>query len=402
MPELSASAEEMTVLTWLKADGDVVRAGEDLVELEVDKATMTYAAESDGILRIIAAEGAALPPGAILARLDPVEDGRSPSPGETTDPQPVALPVPAAVPVPAAGSPAGTSNGADQRSVRATPLARRVAREHQIDLAIVAGSGPGGRITRADVAQAAGLTVASGPAPRLARTQPPPAGGERIEEPSGQQRVMARRMSEANAVPDFQLQVDVEVDRLMQLRNDLGRLELEGPVPSVNDFVVRACALSLLGHPRVNGSYRDGRYVLHAQVNVGIAVATDGGLVVATIFDAASLTIREIALQSRALAVRARAGESSPTELSGATFTVSNLGMYGMTAITPIINPPQAAILGVGVVRRATIVREAAPAVGQIMTLTLSCDHRILSGTDGARFLSDVRTALESPLRLLV
>jgi pyruvate dehydrogenase E2 component (dihydrolipoamide acetyltransferase) len=211
-------------------------------------------------------------------------------------------------------------------------------------------------------------------------------------------------MAEAKAtIPHFQVQAEAQVDGLLALRARLkDEIGAERTVPSVNDFVVKACALALRRHPRANGSYRDGTFDLHPRVNVGVAVATDDALIVPTIFDADERSLGEIASESRRLAERVRDGSITPPELSNATFTVSNLGMFGMTAITPVINPPQAAILGVGMARRLPALIDGELAERSVLTLTLSCDHRILYGADAARFLSDITRGLETPLRLML
>jgi pyruvate dehydrogenase E2 component (dihydrolipoamide acetyltransferase) len=211
-------------------------------------------------------------------------------------------------------------------------------------------------------------------------------------------------MAEAKAtIPHFQVQAEAHVDGLLALR---ARLKQEiGPervVPSLNDFIVKACALALRRHPRANGSYRDGAFELHPRINVGVAVATDDALIVPTILDADERSLGEIASESRRLAERVRDGSISPPELSNATFTVSNLGMFGMTAITPVINPPQAAILGVGAARRLPALIDGELAERSLLTLTLSCDHRILYGADAARFLGEITRQLETPLRLVL
>ena len=211
-------------------------------------------------------------------------------------------------------------------------------------------------------------------------------------------------MAEAKAtVPHFQVQTEARIDALIALRAELKALgDRAQPVPSVTDLIVKACALALRAHPRANGSYRDGRFELHRAINIGIAVAAPDALVVPTIIDADQRSLREIALESRQLARRVRDGTVTPPELSGATFTVSNLGMYGMTAITPVINPPQAAILGVGATRAVPALEDGQLVEQHLMTLTLSCDHRILYGADAARFLSDIRAAIETPLGLML
>jgi pyruvate dehydrogenase E2 component (dihydrolipoamide acetyltransferase) len=227
----------------------------------------------------------------------------------------------------------------------------------------------------------------------------------RTQEPTRIQKVIARRMAQAKAtIPHFQVQTEVAMDAALSLRAQLKAATPDGgPAPSLNDLIIKASAIGLTGHPLANGSYRDGQFELHEHVNIGVAVAADGALVVPTVPDADAKSVGQIARDTRRLAERVRAGNITPTELSGATFTVSNLGMYGMTAITPVINPPQAAILGVGATRPTLARDEAGEIVDRaLLTLTLSCDHRILYGADAARFLAEIRGLLEAPLRLLL
>jgi len=216
------------------------------------------------------------------------------------------------------------------------------------------------------------------------------------------QRVIAQRMSEAKStIPHFQVQTEVVMDRAIALRAELKELTAEGEhAPSVNDLIVKASAAALRLHPQANGSYAGDSFILHEHVNVGVAVASEGALIVPTLFDADTKSVGQIAREIRAVAERVRSGEITPAELEGGTFTVSNLGMYGMTAITPVINPPQAAILGVGAIRDV-LAREDGEVVDRsLLTLTLSCDHRILYGADASLFLAEISALLESPLRL--
>jgi pyruvate dehydrogenase E2 component (dihydrolipoamide acetyltransferase) len=402
MPRLSDSMEEGTILKWLVGDGQRVSSGQDLVEIETDKATVTYPAEADGALHIVAAEGTTLPVGAPIARIGGVApDG-----------------------VAGANAVAGANGAADANvapapgaAAIATPLARRVARIHEVSLAQLAGSGPRGRITRADVLAAAGIfTAAAGDAPQPPALQEAPAlaserapsggseaakGASRRVQASRRQLLVARRMAEAKAtIPHFQVQTEVVMDAAVALRAALKASAVEEGLPSVTDLIVKACAIALRAHPRANGSYLDGGFELHDRINVGLAVAAEEALVVAVIADADARSLGAIARETRRLAERVRSGTITPPECSGATFTVSNLGMYGMTAISPVINPPQAAILGVGSLRE-TLARVDGEIVDRtLMTLTLSCDHRILYGADAARLLADVRTLLEAPLAL--
>jgi pyruvate dehydrogenase E2 component (dihydrolipoamide acetyltransferase) len=399
MPKLSDSMEAGTILSWLKADGEDVRTGEELVEIETDKATVTHVAEASGVLTIVAPEGTSLPVGATIARVAVGAAVPAPSPnGQPTADSGVALPASEAVPV--------RGNG----KVSATPLARRVAAAHGVAIADVPGSGPRGRVTRADVLRTAGLeeappapapTVPEAPAAEAPAPAPAPSakGDVEVVEPTRLQGVVARRMAEAKAtIPDFQVQTEVVMDAAIAFRAQLKATGAQAP--SFNDLIVKAAAIALREYPRANGAWRDGRFEEYSRVNVGIAVAAEGVLVVPTIFDVDSKALGAIAAEARRLAGRVRDGSVTPAELSGGTFTVSNLGMYGMTAITPVINVPQAAILGVGTLRE-TLARIDGEIVDRtLMTLTLSCDHRILYGAEAAQFLSRIRDLLETPIKL--
>ena len=391
MPKLSDSMEQGTILSWLKAPGEEVEIGEELLEIETDKATVAYAAEAAGRLEILVEEGATVDAGEPIARV-----GAAP-----------------AVPVTDNRDGDGSGHRAPAPTPAATPLARRAAAVHDVALEAVRGSGPLGRITRSDVLGHAGLPAPEAPTPPSARVPdaaPAPAASApengspagRRQEPSRLQLLIARRMAEAKAtIPHFQVQTEVVMDGAVALRAELkGLAAADEPVPSVNDLVLKAAAVALRDHPLANGSYRDDGFVLHEQINIGVAVATDDALVVPTVFDAAGQSLGQIARDTRRLAARVRSGEITPAELESGTFTVSNLGMFGMTAITPVINPPQAAILGVGALRETLARRDGAIVERTLATLTLSCDHRILYGADAARFLARIRDLLETPLTL--
>ncbi|MEX2414106.1 MAG: dihydrolipoamide acetyltransferase family protein, partial [Thermoleophilaceae bacterium] len=287
--------------------------------------------------------------------------------------------------------------------VKASPLARRVARDLGVDLAGVGGSGPHGRVVRADVeaaaAAASDAAPAAGPSDGAARTDGA-RGAVEIVEPTGVQRTIARRMSESKAtIPDFQVRTEADVTALLALRRELKQA---GRGASVNDFVVKACGLALREHPRANGAFVDDRFQLHGRVNVGVAVAGEGTLIVPTIFDADAKPVTQIAAEARELAGKVRDGTIAPPELSGGTFTVSNLGMFGVTSFTAIVNPGQAAILAVGAaVERPAFGDDGQVAVRSLMDLSLSCDHRILYGADAAAFVGRVRELLEAPYALI-
>ena len=445
MPRLSDTMEEGTILRWLKRDGEHVRRGEELAEIETDKATMAYESDRDGVLQTVAQEGDTLAVGQLIARIGGDEAlardtagtqeavaqdagtqktgaDRSQAPTQTgaaasDERQPT---LPATVPD---GPPHHDTSPA---RAKASPLARRIARDRGVDLSVLSGSGPGGRIVKADVeASAAGAAPATPvhlePPPEHApepHSEPPPfsppqvkdiaaaKGDTSVVELSRTQRTIARRMAESKAtIPDFTLRVDIDMEACVQLRAELKRLSPED-APTYNDMVVKACALALREHPRANGSYRDGHFELHSRVNVGVAVAVDAddpmrsALVVPTLLDADTKALGEIARETRTLARRVRDATITPPELSGATFTVSNLGMYGIREFTAIVNPPQAAILAVGAVEPRPALRKNKTVARHAMTVTLSCDHRILYGADAALFLARVRELLEEPAAL--
>ncbi len=374
MPRLSDSMEEGTIVRWLKRDGDQVSQGEALAEVETDKATVTFDADADGTLRILVGEGETVPIGKLIARI-----------GE-------------------AGAPSSEPNG----RAKASPLARRIARESGVDLSLITGSGPGGRIVKSDVTAAAKPTetAAAQPAPTA---EPPsrPAGNKgavTIQQPTRTQVQIAQRMSESRAtIPAFALHADVDMEPAVTMRAQLREAARGGDVvPSYNDMVVKACGLALRDHPSANAAYRDGAFELYERVNVGIAVATDDSLIVPTVFDADRKSLIEIARETRTIVTRVRERQITPAELSGATFTVSNLGMYGVASFEAIINPPQAAILAVGELRELPVVRDGQVVPGSRMSIVLSCDHRILYGAQAAQFLARVRQLLEQPVNLLL
>jgi pyruvate dehydrogenase E2 component (dihydrolipoyllysine-residue acetyltransferase) len=406
MPRLSDSMEEGTILKWLVGDGSAVARGDEIAEIETDKATMTYEADAAGTFRPVAAEGDALPVGAVIAYV--LADGES-------VPDAVAAPAataPAAQAQPADGdgaaaapAPAAAASGGGARA-KASPLARRIARELGVELASVGGTGAGGRIVRADVERAAAAPPAPAVAPSAAVPGPAAqaAGTGKGEatpvELTTAQKVIARRMAESKStIPDFQVRTEADVTDLLALRAQMKAAR--ATAPSVNDFVVKACGIALREHPRANGAYRDGAWELYERVNVGVAVAGDGTLVVPTIFDADVRPVTAIAQATRALAEKVRDGSITPPELSGGTFTVSNLGMFGVTSFTAVVNPGQAAILAVGAAVERPHAEGGQLVVRRAMDLSLSCDHRILYGADAAQFLARVRALLETPLALL-
>jgi pyruvate dehydrogenase E2 component (dihydrolipoamide acetyltransferase) len=376
MPRLSDSMEEGTVAKWLVEVGAPVTRGQPLVEIDTDKATMEYESESDGtLLQILVAEGETAPIGAPIARIG--------APCEAVEPASNTVLQAAQVAPTLEAETSNTVLQAPSRAARvnASPIAKRLAQEHGVDLATLDGTGPNGMITKEDVERAAGD---GGAAPAAA---PEPL--------SRVQQAIARHMLEAAAVPTFAIEVAVDMRAADYVRQSLE------PKPSYNDLIVKACALALRDHPRVNASYTDGGFRYAADRNVGIAVAAQDALLVPVIRRADTKSLADIHTESRELAEKARAGKLTPAELDGGTFTVSNLGMHGVRRFEALLNTPQAAILAVGAV-------EVTPAVDKdgefqarlLMNATLVCDHRILYGADGAAFLARVRELLEDPSSL--
>jgi pyruvate dehydrogenase E2 component (dihydrolipoamide acetyltransferase) len=432
MPRLSDSMEEGVVLKWLKQVGDEVAVGDELVEIETDKANMAYESDVAGTLtEILAEEGETLAIGEPIAVVgDPDEKGPSGS-GEADEGSaapaagPVAAGDPPLPPVAKASSatvPPTTPPADDGERVKASPLARRIARDMGVDLASLKGSGPGGRIVRADVEKAEGGRAAESPAraevpspstPPIAikgvdgegttgGAQKTAKGSTTYQDLTRLQQVVARRMSESKATaPHFYLQTEIDMSACVEARGRIKAMSAEGEiVPSFNDMVVKACALALRTFPLANGAYKDGRFELYSRVNVGVAVAAQDALVVPTVFDADKKGLREIASDARALAGKVRDGSITPPELSGGTFTVSNLGMYGVTNFSAVINAPQAAILAVGAITEKPVVRDGQITTAHMLGVTLACDHRILYGAPAAEFLARIRGLLEEPLSL--
>ena len=380
MPRLSDAMEEGTIVRWLKGVGDEIAVGDELVEVETDKATVIYEAEIAGRLSAILVQvGEAQKLGAPIATVG----------GDAAPPAPAA-------------------NGtAVHGRPPATPVARRRARELGVDLSGLHGTGPRGRIRLADVEDAAtrGPTPAAAPAPTA--PAPVPAAQSRPSEGRGAserlpltstQRVIAQRMVETIAtVPHFRLAMDVDFGEVLRLRTRL-RAAVGDAAPTVNDIVVALTARALREHPEINCAYTDDAVERYARINVGIAVARPGALLVPVVRDADRRSLGEIARESAALIERVRTSSSTPADLADGTFTVSNLGMYGISAFDSIINAPEAAILSVGAAQpRALVGEDGAVSSRPFATLTLACDHRAVYGADGAAFLARLRALLESP-----
>jgi len=438
MPRLSDSMEEGTILKWLVAEGDEVQEGQPIVEVETDKAVVIHEADAGGtVLTLIVSEGANVPVGAPIAvfgaageslparsspeALAAVAATPSPPTPLTTQPPRPSRPGPSYREPgsnPGRGSASSSERSHAHRGrVKASPLARRIAAELHVDIASLTGSGPQGRVIRLDVERAAttandnGTADVTSPAvPRPSSSGSPasaeitPAKGESARQDLTRlQRTVARRMAESRAtVPDIELRSEVDMTEAVALREQLRDVS-EDLFPSLNDLIVKAAALALREFPRVNGAYRDSQFETYSRINVGIAVAADDALVVPTIFDADLKSLGEIATTTRTLAAQVRDGSIAPSKLAGGTFSISNLGMYGVDSFSAVINPPQAAILAVGSLRRRPVVDESGEIVArQTIQLSLACDHRIVYGVYGARFLSRLRELLERPLSLVL
>ncbi len=420
MPRLTDSMEEGTIVSWLKSSGDPVEVGEELVEIETDKASMVYESDLAGELQIEVGEGETKPIGEKIATIGdggggPTGNGRTKSGrdghekefGDTGGDDGQRGDGSGGGSSPEGGTSAGsdavaTGTRGDER-IKASPLARRIARDRGIELAGISGSGPNGRIVKADLE---GAAAAQTPGPGAAPTQS--GGGAKTEANKGSvetvelnrlQQTVSRRMAESKATaPHFYLRAEIDMSRAVEVRAGFKETAAEGEtVPSLNDIVVKAVATALTHHPRANGAYRDGRFELYSRINVGVAVAAEDALVVPTIADADRKDLRQIAAESRRLAERVRTGEITPPELSGGTFTVSNLGMFGIRSFDAVINSGQAGILAVGEVTERPVVHDGELVAAHLMEVSLACDHRILYGAEGAEFLGEIRRYLEEP-----
>ena len=391
MPQLSETMIEGDLVQWLVPEGAKLRAGEPIAEIETDKSTIELEAPEDGTLeRILVRAGTqAIAVGQVLAILRGA--------GETEPIRPVARAEQAQPEV--APRIEGAIRGA-------SPLARRMASQSGLDVASIAGSGADGRVLRSDVERALGRAAVPEPSPPRAslalKPIEPAAGSFRVEPLSRARRTVAERLGAAKReIPHFYLHVDCEIGATVSLREQLNARS-QARRYSVTDFVVRAASLALREVPALNASFVAGELRLHADIDVAIAVASDAGLITPIVRSAARKSLAEICDESRELVARARAGRLLPHEYQGGTFTVSNLGMFGVDGLYAIVNPPQVAILGIGRVHPRPIARAGAVLVEPVSQLTLSADHRVVDGAIGARFLATIRAHLEDPLSLLV
>ena len=404
MPKMGDAMEEGTLVRWLKQEGDAVQEGEPIAEIATDKATVEIEAPVSGVLRgIRVAENAVVPVNTPLAYI--LQEGESlPTDGDGKASEPAkpaaAAPQPAPAPTAVAAPPSAPTNGEER--VLASPLARKIAAEHGIDLRQVQGTGPKGRIVERDVLaylESRKATVAPAPPPMPAPVVAAAPAEARVETLTRLRQITAQRTTEAHqTIPHFYLTMEIDMEEAVALRQRLNQLD-ESLRVSVNDLIVKACAVAIEQHPIVNASYQNGQLVHPNGVHIGIAVAVEQGLLVAVLRHCEGKSLRRIAQESQTLIQKAREGKLLPDEMTGNTFTVSNLGMFGIEQFTAIINPPASAILAVGATKRVPVVQEDGTIVARHrMKVTLSCDHRVLDGAVGAQFLQTLKRVLENPL----
>jgi pyruvate dehydrogenase E2 component (dihydrolipoamide acetyltransferase) len=456
MPKLSPTMEEGQLSRWLKKEGDKVSMGEPLAEIDTDKATMEMQALGNGVLRkILIKEGESAPLGQLIAIIgEPDEDisalekgataqaaAPSDKPTEAKPESPVAAAVPRPSPVPAASEVSKSSDGkagegasAEPRASAAgngsqstglaaassgrlivSPLAARMAAEAGVDLRSLSGTGPGGRIVKRDIEAAMSQSKSAGAATpaqmpqrhlRAVETFPsqPAAGPSPYnDEPASEiRRTIARRLvTSLGPIPHFFLTTEIEMDSAAEMRRKINELDPDLKI-SINDIILKVAAAALLAHPQVNASFQDKTVRYYERADIGVAVAIEDGLITPVVRSADRKSLSEIAGEVRELAERARHRKLRPEEYTGATFSISNLGMFGIDEFTAVINPPEGAILAVGAMAPRPVVRDGEIVVRQTMRVTMSCDHRVIDGATGAKFLQTFKKILENPLYLVV
>ena len=425
MPALSPTMEEGTLAKWLVKVGDAVKSGDVIAEIETDKATMEVEAVDEGVVEALlvpdGTEGVKV--NTPIARLSG-EGGSAAPPAQKAEAEPVAArepappPVPIPTPAPGAAEPPPTARPEGQR-LAASPLARRVAQMRGLDLAKIAGSGPHGRIILRDVEAGAPTEAKAAPAPTPSPVAPaaaaPPRQARSLEQMGiapgsydlvpldGMKKTVARRMTESfRDVPHFPLTIDIEIDALLAARAQVNRMLGEQGKVSVNDMVIKASAVALRRVPQANASYTDQGIAMHHHADIAVAVAIEGGLITPIVRAAETKGVGQIALEMKDLAERARNRKLKPEEFQGGTFSISNLGMFGIRSFASILNEPQGCILSVGAGEKRAIVRGDALAVATVMTVTLTCDHRVVDGAIGARWLSAFKSLIENPIAMIV
>jgi len=427
MPKLSDTMTEGTVVRWIKKEGDEVEIGDIIAEIETDKATMEMEAFDEGILsQISIQEGGKAPVGSVIAVL--LEDGEGDAPAASAQaaapaPAPVETPAAAPAPAPAAAPPAPTplANGAQpaETRIKASPLAKKIAEADGVDLSNVTGTGPGGRIVKADVVsapapvastpatQAPAVTPAptAAPAPAPVSVSPVMSGEDQTIQLSGIRKIIAERLlTSKTTIPHFYLHLEVDAAPLMELRKQINAQAeaTHGNKYSVNDFVVKALINASVAVPEVNASFNGDHIVQFAHVGISVAIAVDDGLVTPVVKNAEQKSLLAISKEIKEMAGRARENKLKPNEFDGGTVTISNLGAWGIESFDAIVNPPQAAILSVGGIIEKPVVKDGAIVPGLRMNLGVSCDHRVVDGAVGAKFISEIKRLLENPALMLV
>jgi pyruvate dehydrogenase E2 component (dihydrolipoamide acetyltransferase) len=415
LPRLGQGMESGTIVKWLKSEGDKVEKGEPLYELDTDKVTQEVEADASGVLLKIAVSEGEVEVGKTIAVIgeqgeevetedeQPSDDGdaaRKVSEEEQEEGSPARAReqerergrgAPAEPSEQVAEIRAPAENGGGGR-IKASPLARRIARERGIDLSAVAGTGPEGRVVAEDVER---MAASAAPAPAAVPTAP--LEGVEVEQLSSMRKTIARRLTEAWQAPVFQLGLTVDMGRALELRERLVELHGDGVKPTISDLITKVCAAALMRHRELNALYTGDAVELHPTANIGIAVAIPKGLVVPVIPGCERKSVAEIAAARATVVDRARTGKLQRADLEGGTFTISNLGMFGIERFIAVLNPPQAAILAVGSVEERVVPVDGQPVVRPRMELTLTCDHRAVDGATGAQFLGDVKAFLEEP-----
>ena len=430
MPALSPTMTEGTLARWLKKEGETVKAGDVIAEIETDKATMEVEAVDEGVLgKILVDDGTqgvkVNAPIAVLVapgEAVPAAAPAAPPPPPAAAPAAPAIAAPPALPrepVPASPAPAARGNGHDAAAgerIFVSPLARRMARQAGLDLAGLHGSGPHGRIVKADIEAALHAPPAAAPtaapmaaAPAPAARAPAPAitAPHRLVPNSTMRKVIARRLTESSRdIPHYYVSMDIEIDQLLKLREQLNaRSPKDGPGAfrlSVNDLIIKAAAVTLRRVPQVNASYTEENMVLYDDVDISVAVSVPDGLITPIVRQADRKGLAAISNEMKDLGARAKAGKLKPEEFQGGSFSISNMGMYGVSAFTAVINPPQAAILAVAAGQQRAVVKDGALAIATVMTCTLSVDHRVADGALGAEWMAAFKKVVEDPMSLML
>lgn len=411
MPRMSDTMEEGVIVGWLKKEGDVVEPGDVLAEVETDKATMDLESYQEGVLLYIGVKEGPVPVDALVAiigeagedfqeLLANAQAGDSTSSDSNADAEPATE-----------EAATNANNGVTETAVeetapasddrlKASPLAKKIAKEKGLDIQNIAGSGEGGRIIKKDVESA--VAQPASPAPSSAPSIVVPAGEDQKVPVSQMRKVIAKRLSESKyTAPHFYLTAEINMDNAIQARKMINEGEDDVRI-SFNDIVIKATAAALRQHPFVNGSWNGDHLLLHGDIHIGVAVAVEDGLMVPVVKNADFKSLSQIKAEVKDLATRARTKKLKPDEMQGNTFTISNLGMFGIDEFTGIINPPDSCILAVGAINKKPIVVNDAIVIGSTMKITLSCDHRIVDGAVGAQFLQTLRKYLENPMKLLL